>query len=241
MAAKDLSYRAPAHVAVIMDGNGRWASRRCLPRLEGHREGARRVREIVRASPDLGVQCLTLFAFSTENWKRSRQEVAGLMALFRHYIRSERRELMESGVRVRFIGDRSPLNARLVDLMAELEVATERNTRLDLTVALNYGSRDEMARAAIRLAEDIAAGRIDPGTVTPDDLAKHLDTADLPDPDLVIRTSGESRVSNFLLWQSAYAEYEFTATFWPDFTPERFQEILMAFGARERRFGAVVA
>jgi undecaprenyl diphosphate synthase len=241
MAAKDISYSVPGHVAIIMDGNGRWATRRGLPRLEGHRIGAKRVREIVRACPDLGVRYLTLFAFSTENWKRSRQEVAGLMALFRHYIRSERSELIRSGVRVRFIGDRAPLNAKLRDLMGALELDTAGNGRLELTVALNYGSRDELARAAMRMAADIAAGRVHPDSAGPADLERYLDTRDLPDPDLVIRTSGENRVSNFLLWQSAYSEYEFTPTLWPDFTRDRLEDILLAFSARDRRFGAVVS
>lgn len=241
MAAKDMSYAVPGHVAIIMDGNGRWATRRGLPRLEGHRIGAKRVREIVRACPDLGVRCLTLFAFSTENWKRSRQEVAGLMALFRHYIRSERAELIRSGVKVRFIGDRGPLNAKLTDMMAGLETDTAKNGRLELTVALNYGSRDELVRAATRLAEDIAAGRMDAAVASPDDLERYLDTSGLPDPDLVIRTSGENRISNFLLWQSAYSEYEFSSTLWPDFTRDKLADVLLAYSARERRFGAVAS
>ncbi|MFV0245585.1 MAG: polyprenyl diphosphate synthase [Qingshengfaniella sp.] len=239
MAAKDTKSVTPRHVAIIMDGNGRWATGRGLPRLAGHRMGARRVKEIVRACPGLGVQCLTLFAFSTENWKRSRQEVTGLMALFRLYIRAERRELRSAGVRVRFIGDRGGLNPKLARLMTELEEETAGNDRLDLTVALNYGSRDELTRAACRLAADIQSGRLVADAVGADDLAARLDTAALPDPDLVIRTSGETRISNFLLWQSAYAEYEFTPVFWPDFSPDKFGEILMAFGDRERRFGAV--
>lgn len=239
MAAKDTKSVAPGHVAIIMDGNGRWATRQGLPRLEGHRVGARRVREIVEACPDLGVRCLTLFAFSTENWKRSRREVLGLMALFRHYIRREREALIEAGVRVRFIGDRTPLNARLRVLMDALERDSARNAKLDLTVALNYGSRDEILRAVRGLADDVAAGRIRPEDIDADGIDRRLDTANIPDPDLVIRTSGECRISNFLLWQSAYAEYEFTPILWPDFDRHAFGEILMAYAERERRFGAV--
>lgn len=240
MAAKDTTQASPSHVAIIMDGNGRWATRRGLPRLHGHRAGARQVREIVRCCPDFGVRHLTLFAFSTENWKRTTEEVAGLMGIFRRYIKSEAKELITSGVRVRFIGDRGPLDRRLVALMDSLEADTARNDRLDLTVALNYGGRDEITRASVRLAEDIAAGRIDPKSVSADDLSRRMDTSAIPDPDLVIRTSGEARISNFLLWQSAYAEYEFTPILWPDFTPDTLGEILMKFTHRERRFGAVL-
>lgn len=240
MAAKDTTQATPAHVAIIMDGNGRWATRRGLPRLQGHRAGARRVRDIVRACPDLGVRHLTLFAFSTENWKRTSEEVSGLMGIFRRYIKSEARELTTNGARVRFIGDRGPLDARLVALMDSLERETQDNDRLNLTVALNYGSRDEITRASLKLAEDIAAGVVSADAVTADDLNARLDTHLLPDPDLVIRTSGEARISNFLLWQSAYAEFEFTPVLWPDFTPEMLADIVLGFGARERRFGAVL-
>ncbi|RMH41088.1 MAG: di-trans,poly-cis-decaprenylcistransferase [Alphaproteobacteria bacterium] len=231
----------PQHVAIIMDGNGRWAQLRGRPRLFGHQAGARRVREIVRACPDLGVRYLTIFAFSTENWKRTQTEVAGLMRLFRRYIEKEARDLLESGVRVRFIGDRVRLEPRLVALMDFLEELTAENDRVHLTIALNYGGRDEVTRAARRLAHEVAAGRIDPDEVTAETLARFLDTCLLPDPDLVIRTSGEARISNFLLWQSAYAEYEFVDTLWPDFTAEEFAEIIARFGERERRFGGVKA
>ncbi len=240
MAAKDTTHALPAHVAIIMDGNGRWASRRGLPRLEGHRIGARRVREIVEGCPDFGVRYLTLFAFSTENWKRGPEEVSGLMALFRRYIRSEAKDLITNDVRVRFIGDRRALDRRLVDLMGSLERDTAANDGLHLTVALNYGGRDEIARAAGRLAADIAAGRVDACDAAEGGLGRYLDTADLPDPDLVIRTSGETRISNFLLWQCAYAEYEFTPVLWPDFTRDELGRIVTGFSARERRFGAVM-
>ncbi|WP_193140706.1 MULTISPECIES: polyprenyl diphosphate synthase [unclassified Meridianimarinicoccus] len=240
MAAKDNRQITPEHVAIIMDGNGRWATRRGLPRLKGHHAGATRVREIVRACPDNGVRYLTLFAFSTENWRRSTAEVSGLMALFRRYLVSEAQELMESGVCVRFIGDRTPLNGKLVQLMEQVERQTADNTRLNLTVALNYGARDEITMAATRLARAVAAGEVCVDSITPELFDTYLYTAAIPDPDLVIRTSGESRVSNFLLWQSAYAEYEFTPTLWPDFSPQHFADILLTFGGRERRFGAVL-
>ena len=231
----------PGHVAVIMDGNGRWAQKRGRPRLFGHQAGARRVREIVAACPDLGVKYLTIFAFSTENWKRTQAEVSGLMSLFRRYIEREARTLFERGVRVRFIGDRMKLDEKLVRLMDELELLTADNDLIHLTVALNYGGRDEVARATKRLAREVAAGRIDPEDVDAETLARFLDTYVLPDPDLVIRTSGEARISNFLLWQSAYSEYEFIETLWPDFTAAEFAKLVAAFQQRERRFGAVVS
>jgi len=239
---KDADARtAPAHVAVIMDGNGRWAQKRGRPRLFGHHAGARRVREILTACPDLGVKYLTIFAFSTENWKRTQTEVSGLMSLFRRYLEREANELFESGVCVRFIGDRIRLDDKLVALMDELELRTAGNDRVHLTVALNYGGRDEVTRAAKRLAFEIEQGRLTHEEVDAETLARFLDTHVLPDPDLVIRTSGEARISNFLLWQSAYAEYEFVDTLWPDFTAEEFARILQGYGNRERRFGAVRA
>ncbi len=230
----------PRHVAIIMDGNGRWANQRGKPRLFGHHAGARRIREIVRACPDLQVEYLTIFAFSTENWKRTQAEVAGLMSLFRRYISREARALFEENVRVRFIGDRIKLDDKLVALMDELELLTAGNDGTHLTIALNYGGRDEVARATRRLAREVKAGKVDPETVDAETLAHYLDTYFLPDPDLVIRTSGEARISNFLLWQSAYAEYEFIDTLWPDFSAEVFSRIIRGFGRRNRRFGAVV-
>jgi undecaprenyl diphosphate synthase len=233
--------RGPRHVAIIMDGNGRWAQLRGRPRLFGHHAGARRVREIVEACPDVGVKYLTIFAFSTENWKRTQAEVSGLMHLFRAYIRREARDLFNRGVRVRFIGDRIRLDDKLVTLMDELELLTSGNDRVHLTIALNYGGRDEVTRAAKRLAYEIEMGRLTHRDVDAEMLAKFLDTHVLPDPDLVIRTSGEARISNFLLWQSAYAEYEFVDTLWPDFTEAEFERIVQGYGTRERRFGAVKA
>ncbi|MDG1290204.1 MAG: polyprenyl diphosphate synthase [Lentibacter sp.] len=231
----------PRHIAIIMDGNGRWAQSRGRPRLFGHHAGAKRVREIVEACPDLGVKYLTIFAFSTENWKRTQVEVAGLMGLFRRYIAKEARALKDEGVRVRFIGDRVRLDDKLVGLMDELELLTSDNDKVHLTIALNYGGRDEVSRATKRLAQDVAAGRLDPEKVDEGTLPKYLDTYVLPDPDLVIRTSGEARISNFLLWQSAYAEYEFIDTLWPDFSPEIFARLVQNYGRRERRFGGVIA
>jgi undecaprenyl diphosphate synthase len=240
--ARDLIQDAPSgprHVAIIMDGNGRWAQLRGRPRLFGHHAGARRVREIVEACPDLGVKYLTIFAFSTENWKRTQTEVAGLMKLFRRYITREAKALLEAGVRVRFIGDRVRLDEKLVRLMDDLELMTSHNDKCHLTVALNYGGRDELTRAAKRLAYEIECGRLTHKEVDAETLAGFLDTHVLPDPDLVIRTSGEARVSNFLLWQTAYSEYEFVETLWPDFTKEIFAEVVQSYSARDRRFGAV--
>lgn len=224
-----------------MDGNGRWATQRGRPRLYGHRAGARRVREIVETCPDIGVEYLTIFAFSTENWKRTQVEVAGLMSLFRRYITREARSLKEFGVRVRFIGDRVRLDSKLTKLMDELETLTSENITVHLTIALNYGGRDEVARATRRLAQDVADGRLRPEEVDEETLPKYLDTYVLPDPDLVIRTSGEARISNFLLWQSAYSEYEFIDTLWPDFTREEFAKLCASYGGRERRYGGVLA
>ena len=238
---KDLEVAPPGphHVAIIMDGNGRWATQRGRPRLYGHHAGARRLREIVEACPDLGVKYLTVFAFSTENWKRTQAEVSGLMSLFRRYITREAQTLVRNGICVRFIGDRMRLDERLVRMMDDLELMTSDNTKLNLTIALNYGGRDEVARATKRLAREVAAGRIDPETVDAETLARYLDTYVLPDPDLVIRTSGEARISNFLLWQSAYSEYEFVDTLWPDFSGEEFAKVVGRYARRQRRFGAV--
>jgi undecaprenyl diphosphate synthase len=231
----------PAHVAIIMDGNGRWAQQRGRPRLFGHHAGARRVREVLQSCPEHGVKYLTLFAFSTENWKRTQTEVAGLMLMFRKYIQREARALVENGVRVRFIGDRIRLDDKLASLMDELELLTAGNDLIHLTIALNYGGRDEVTRAAKRLAYEIEMGRLTHKDVDAETLARFLDTHVLPDPDLVIRTSGEARISNFLLWQSAYAEFEFVDTLWPDFTAAEFGRVLARYGQRERRFGAVLA
>jgi len=240
MAAKDITGTMPSHVAIIMDGNGRWATARGWPRLVGHRRGAERVRSIVEAAPGLGIRYLTLYAFSTENWKRSTEEVIGLMTIFARYIQSEAERLSAEGVRLRFIGGRDRLDKKLQKLMAGIEERTKDNDRLHLTVAINYGGRDELARAARRIAEDVVAGRLKPEEIDEDAVEARLDTPDLPDPDLVIRTSGEMRTSNYLLWQSAYAEYEFTDTLWPDFTAEELERILSRFSARDRRYGGAL-
>ncbi|MFN3954552.1 MAG: polyprenyl diphosphate synthase [Pararhodobacter sp.] len=232
---------SPQHVAIIMDGNGRWATQKGWPRLVGHRKGAERVKAIVRCASDLGVGWLTIYAFSTENWKRSTEEVIGLMGLFARYIQREAEGMSREGVRMRFIGDRSRLDAKLQELMAWIEERTRNNTRVNLTVAINYGGRNELVRAAQKLAREARDGTLDPDAIDDAALSAAMDTSDIPDPDLVIRTSGEKRVSNFLLWQAAYAEYEFTSVLWPDFTPEVFAEILSRYGERERRFGGVKA
>ena len=238
--ADDMTQRPALHVAIIMDGNGRWATSRGWPRLVGHRRGAERVKDIVAAAPDIGITHLTLYAFSTENWKRSTEEVIGLMTIFSTYIRAEAKRLSAEGVQMRFIGDRTRLDRRLQRLMEWIEAKTAGNSRLVLSVAINYGGRNEITRAARDLAARIAAGTLCPQDIDEDTFSDVLDTIDLPDPDLVIRTSGETRVSNFLLWQAAYAEYEFTPTHWPDFTPEELSRIVSRFDARERRFGGVV-
>ena len=228
------------HVAIIMDGNGRWAEQRGQPRLVGHHAGAKRIRESVEACPAVGVKYLTIFAFSTENWKRTQSEVSGLMRLFKRYIRRESQNLVDDGVRVRFIGDRINLNEQLVRTMDELELVTAHNKRVNLTIALNYGGRDEVTRAVQRLAREIEQQRLTAKEVSAKVLAGFLDTHFLPDPDLVIRTSGEARISNFLLWQSAYAEYEFIETLWPDFNSQEFSQLVLKFRTRERRYGAVL-
>ncbi len=228
------------HVAMVMDGNGRWANERALARLKGHAKGADRVRHIVRASLDMNVTHLTLFAFSTENWKRSESEVIGLMSLFRKFMKSESKKLLINGVKVRFIGDRSRLDKSLVELMNNLEVLTNENDNLHLTIALNYGGRDEIIRATKKISEKIKSGELELDDITIELFSNNLDTFDLPDPDLVIRTSGEKRTSNFLPWQCAYSEYVFEESNWPDFSKEIYEEILKEFKTRERRYGAVL-
>ena len=240
MAAQTNSPRKVEHVAIIMDGNGRWATQKGWPRLVGHRKGAERVKEIVNAAPDLGIKYLTIYAFSTENWKRTTEEVLGLMAIFSRYIEREADRMAAESVRMRFIGDRSMLNPRLKRLQTSIEQRTAAYDRLNLTVGINYGGRDEITRAVRDIARAVAAGQLSPDQITDALISQHLDTADLPDPDLVIRTSGETRTSNFLPWQAAYAEYEFTDVLWPDFTAQHLAEIVNNFGTRERRFGGVV-
>ncbi|MCY3878502.1 MAG: polyprenyl diphosphate synthase [Rhodobacteraceae bacterium] len=228
----------PRHVAIIMDGNGRWAARRHLPRQQGHRAGAERLRDIVRACPKLGIKFLTVFAFSTENWRRRPEEIDGLMALMRLYPHSLADELKRNGVRVQFIGELQRLDRSVTNRLDELAALTASCDQLCLTVAVNYGGRAEMAAAARQVAERVASGELLARDITEDTLSAHLLTKDLPDPDLVIRTSGEFRLSNFLLWQAAYAEFEFVDTLWPDFTPGDLASIVRRYPGRIRRFGA---
>ena len=227
----------PRHIGIIMDGNGRWAARRGRPRVFGHRAGAEAVRRTVRCCGDLGIQALTLYAFSTENWSRPKAEVSRLMQLLGRFLRSETPELAQSGVRLRFLGDPSRLSPALQKEMAAAVRKLEGGSGLRLNLAVNYGGRDEITRAARALAAEAAAGRLRPEDVTEDTLAERLDTDGLPEVDLVIRTAGEMRVSNFLLWQGAYAEYWATDLCWPDFGPDALREAIEAYQKRERRFG----
>lgn len=231
----------PRHVAVIMDGNGRWAARRGLPRIEGHRQGVEAVRRCVRLAIESGIEFLTIYSFSAENWSRPRQEVSDLMGLLKRFVRSDLARLHEAGVRIRVIGERDGLSDDIRSVLDEAQERTRENTRITLVVAFNYGGRQEIARAARRLAERVLAGEIAPQDITPDLLGGALDTQGIPDPDLVIRTSGEQRVSNFLTWQSAYAEFVFTPEYWPDFDRAVFDAALAEYARRERRFGGLGA
>lgn len=228
--------KLPRHVAMIMDGNGRWAKKRLMPRTYGHKKGVERVKEIVKASSLFGIEAITLYAFSTENWKRPQEEVSVLMSLLAQYLKSEVEELHENGVRFRMIGDRSGLSATLQDLIEQAEVRTKDNTELILTVAINYGGRDELDQAAVRLAQDVAAGKCQPSA---EEFRRRLYTVGLPPVDYLIRTSGELRVSNFLLYQAAYAELYFTDVYWPDFDTAQYARALQEFAARNRRYGGV--
>jgi undecaprenyl diphosphate synthase len=232
---------APHHVAIIMDGNGRWAAQRGLPRSEGHRIGVEALRRTVRAAGELGIQIVTIYSFSMENWSRPKQEILDLMGLLRRFIRHDLAELHGNNVRVRIIGARTGLESEILRLLEEAEELTKNNTGTTLVVAFNYGSRQEIAGAARRIAEDVAAGRLNPADVTVDLLSSRLDTAGIPDPDLVIRTSGEQRLSNFLLWQAAYSELVFLPIFWPDFDRAALEAAIAEYRRRERRFGGLVA
>ena len=227
----------PRHVAIIMDGNGRWAAKRGLPRAAGHRAGAEAVRTTLRAAGEAGVEVLTLYAFSSENWRRPEQEVADLKGLLGYYIDKELDELHRQGVRLRLIGDPTPFGAQLVQRLRRAVQRTAGNDRLTLVVALNYGSRGEIAEAARKLAVEAVAGRLAPADIDEQAIDNALDTAGLPDLDLLIRTSGELRLSNFLLWQAAYAELLFVDTLWPDFDEAAFNDALNQFAGRQRRFG----
>jgi undecaprenyl diphosphate synthase len=230
----------PTHVAIIMDGNGRWATARGLPRIAGHRRGADAVRRTVVAAAELGISYLTLFGFSSENWKRPLAEIDDLMGLLRHYLRGEIAELHKEGVRLRVIGRRERLAADIVTLIENGEALTRDNSGLQLTVALSYGGRDEIAAAAQAIASRVKAGALAPEAIDDECVRRHLFTADIPDPDLVIRTSGEQRISNFLLWQTAYSEFVFTPTLWPDFAKSDLEKAVRDYHGRERRYGATV-
>ncbi|HUS25082.1 MAG TPA: isoprenyl transferase [Candidatus Binatia bacterium] len=229
---------APVHVAIIMDGNGRWAKARGLPRVAGHKRGAEAVRRTITAAAELGVRYLTLYGFSSENWKRPADEVDDLMGLLRHYLRGEIAELHRNGVRLRVIGDRARLAPDIVALIENAEATTKANAGLNLIVALSYGSRAEITAAVRRLAESAAAGKTTPAEIDEEAVTRALWTAEIPDPDLVIRSSGEKRLSNFLLWQSAYAELVFIDTLWPDFGKDDLLAAIGEFQRRERRYGA---
>jgi len=232
---------APRHVAVIMDGNGRWASARGLPRVAGHRRGVEALRRTVRAASDLGIQVLTIFSFSSENWSRPRAEIRELMGLLRRFIRHDLAELHASNVCVRIIGEREGLDPEIGRLLDEAEELTRGNDKMTLVVAFNYGARQEIARAARRLLAAVEEGQVARDQITADSLGSFLDAPDLPDPDLIIRTSGEQRLSNFLLWQAAYSELVFVPVHWPDFDRATLEQALAEYHRRERRFGGLVA
>lgn len=227
----------PRHIAIIMDGNGRWAKSRGLPRTAGHKKGADSLRNVLNACRDAGVKYLTIYAFSSENWKRPTDEISDLMQLLRHYLERELQTMHENGVRMRFIGDLSQLDTDIRSSIKDAVEMTQRNHAFNLTVALSYGSRQELARAVRRIAADVESGKLKPGEVSEEHITQALDTADLPEPDLLIRTGGEHRLSNFLLWQSAYTELYFTPVLWPDFDKVHFMEALQDYARRERRYG----
>jgi undecaprenyl diphosphate synthase len=235
------SFEVPRHVAIIMDGNGRWAAARGLPRVEGHRRGVEALRRTVRAAADLGISVLTIFSFSSENWSRPQSEIGDLMALLRRFIRKDLAELHESNVRVRIIGEREGLERDICLLLQEAEDLTRGNDGLTLVVAFNYGARQEIARAARRLAIEVAEGRLSADEVSPERLGSYLHAPDIPDPEVIIRTSGEQRLSNFLLWQAAYSELVFVPINWPDFDRAALEGAIAEYRRRERRFGGLVA
>ncbi len=229
----------PAHIAIIMDGNGRWAKQQGVARVRGHQRGADAIRvllESCRSRPH--IKYITLYAFSSENWNRPKDEVSDLMDLLRHYIRHEAKTMHKEGVRLRFIGERSKLSADIQKELADVEALTANNTAITLVIALSYGSRQEIASAMKRIGDKIAQGTLAPDAITEQVIAQHLDTHDIPDPDLLIRTGGDERLSNFLLWQSAYTEFYFTEVLWPDFSAAHLDKAIECFSQRERRFGA---
>jgi undecaprenyl diphosphate synthase len=231
----------PVHVAIIMDGNGRWAQARGLPRLEGHRRGVEALRRTVRNAADLGIKFLTIYSFSTENWSRPAQEISDLMGLIKRFVREDLAELHRAGVQVRMIGDRDGLDPEILKLVGDAEKLTAGNEALTLVVAFNYGGRQELTRAVRKIAKAAASGEIDAAQIDELAIDRNLDTAGIPDPDLIVRTSGELRLSNFLLWQSAYAELVFLPIYWPDFDRPAFAEALEDFRRRKRRYGGLAA
>lgn len=239
MTAVGIASEIPRHVAIIMDGNGRWASARGLSRLEGHKAGADAARRAVELARDAGISYVTLFSFSSENWNRPAQEVDALMNLLRLHLKKETAELHKTGARLKVIGDRARLSADIVQLIEQAEEITKDNTQITVVIALSYGGRQDIAFAARALAEKAKAGEIDPNAIDESMLGAQLMTAGIPDPDLLIRTSGENRISNFLLWQMAYTEMFFTDTLWPDFSARDMQSAMAFFSARDRRYGGL--
>ncbi len=233
--------QTPTHVAIIMDGNGRWAAARGLPRVEGHRRGVEALRRVVRAAADLGISYLTIFSFSSENWTRPASEISDLFGLLRRFIRNDLATLHRDGVRVRVIGERVGVEPDINMLLSEAEELTRDNTKLNLVIAFNYGSRQEIAKAAQRLAREVAEGKRDLASINADAISHHLDAPEVPDPDLIIRTSGEQRLSNFLMWQAAYSELVFVSAHWPDFDKAALESAIAEYARRERRFGGLVA
>jgi undecaprenyl diphosphate synthase len=235
------AFDVPRHVAIIMDGNGRWAAARGLPRAEGHRRGVEALRRTIRAAGEIGIKIVTIFSFSAENWSRPASEIGELMGLLRRFVRNDLAELHKSNVRVRIIGERTGLDPDIGRLLTEAEGLTKNNDGLTLVVAFNYGARQEIVRAVQRITDEIAHGRMTTADIDMDAITHFLDAPDIPDPDLIIRTSGEQRLSNFLLWQSAYSELVFVPTYWPDFDRGALESAIREYQLRERRFGGLVA
>ena len=229
----------PAHVAIILDGNGRWAKAKGLPRNVGHMQGAKAVEDILVDARDMGIKYLTVYAFSTENWSRPEADVSALITILRNYLKTSIKKSMKNNVRCRVIGDRSLLAKDIIEAIEDLEKTTAGNTGLTFTIAINYGSRDEIRRSFIKLADKVKAGELEPGEITEDMIASNLDTEYMPDPDLLIRTCNEQRVSNFLLWQLAYTEFYFTPVAWPDFNKAELEKAVEAYGNRNRKFGGL--
>ena len=238
---KNAAFDVPRHVAIIMDGNGRWAAARGLPRAEGHRRGVEALRRTIRAAGEIGIKFVTIFSFSAENWARPASEIGELMGLLRRFVRNDLAELHKSNVRVRIIGERVGLDPDIGRLLIEAEELTKNNDGLTLVVAFNYGARQEIVRAARKIAEEVTKGHLKVDEIDMDTLGRCLDAPEIPDPDLIIRTSGEQRLSNFLLWQSAYSELVFVPTYWPDFDRAALESAIREYQQRERRFGGLVA